>query len=373
MSFRAQIILAVVLSVAMVVTGFLPQMAQAHRVGEAVARVEAILASINQPYSGLDIDALIAASPECAKEGLLLVTRKNTWTTHPASHDELVKCLEESYREDGWSGASVVSQVYQNGNIHGSDDNYISYYEAFFYAGTAGTWQFATDSNAASEIEIDGHIVASWYGEHTVSGDWSHNGSIALAVGWHHLIYRHEKLSGSEGARAAFKKPGDTNWRPLSTSQITLKPVNLDEGLLLVTRKNTWSTHPQNHDEMVKCVERDSTQESGWYGGSIVIVLNQDENMHGNDDHYTSYYEAFFYAETAGTWRFATDSDGASEIEIDGHIVASWYGGHTASGGWSHNGSINLTVGWHRLIYRHEESTGAQMARAAFNSVLHSR
>jgi hypothetical protein len=258
-------------------------------------------AANQQRDSGLDVDALIAAAPEFPEEGLLLVTRKNTWDSHPQDHDELVQCVEQdSARERDWSGASVVGEVDQDENIHGNDDNYTSYYDAFFYADAEGTWHFATDSGDASEIEIDGAVVASWYGEHGVSDGWSHNGDIELGIGWHQFIYRHEKLSGAQAARTAFKKPSDAEWRAFSTSELTLKPVNLEEGLLLVTRKNTWNRSPQDHAELVQCVEQDAVKESGWSGTSIVYEPFQDENIHGNDDNYTSYYDAFFYAMQRG-------------------------------------------------------------------------
>ena len=313
---------------------------------EALSADQIQAAATNQRNSGLDLNALIAVSNEAPKQGLLLVNRKNTWSTHPQNHDELVKCVEQdSIIEDGWSGASVDIDLNQRENIHGNDDNYTSYYEAFFYADVAGTWSFATNSDDASEIEVDEQVVASWYGGHGVSNFWGQSGTKGLAVGWHHLIYRHEEGPGDQTCWAFFKKPGDADWRLVSTSELTLKPVNLDEGLLLVTGKNTWSTHPQSHDDLVKCVEQDSTHESGWYGASIVTEVYQDENIHGNDDSYTSYYEGFFYADTAGTWQFATDSDDASEIEVDGQVAASWYGGHGVSAGWSHSGSMALGVG----------------------------
>ena len=140
----------------------------------------------------------------------------------------------------------------------------------------------------------------------------------------------------------------------------------LEDGLLLINKKNTWGSHPGGHEELAKCVEEDSTEESGWFGWSFVDAVHQDENIHGNDDYYTSYYEGFFYVETPGTWQFATDSDDASEIEIDGLVVASWYGSHGAAGNWSHYGSIELDVGWHKFVYRQEEMWGGQGSRAAF-------
>jgi hypothetical protein len=328
---------------------------------------------------GIDPDSLIAAAPEPPAEGLLLLTRKNSWSTAPTNHEELVRCVEEeSYREVGWSGAGVVSQIDQEENIYGNDDSYTSYYEAFFYADSAGYWSFAIDSAGAAELEIEGEycgrqVVASWYGAHGASGEWGHSGRINLAGGsYYRIICRQAAGEGAQAARAAFKRPGDTGWRTLGESELDLRPVNLEEGLMLVTRKNTWSTSPADHDELVRCVEQDSIRESGWSGASMVLEIYQDENIHGSDDNYTSYYEAFFYVDTAGTWWFATDSAGASEVEVDGSVVASWYGSHDVAESWaqwSHGGTMllgTLGPGWHRLVYRHAVGEGPQAARLAF-------
>ena len=329
------------------------------------------------PYTPMDIDALMAAAPPPATHGLLLVTRKNSWTTHPANHDELVQCVEQdSYPEVGWSGAGVVNGIYQDENVYGEDDNYTSRYEAFFYADVAGTWHFATSSSDASEIEVDGTVVASWYGEHGASGLYSHEGSIALSAGWHNLVYRQEEGNGTQAAHAAFRKPGSMSWTVLGYPALTLKPVNLEEGLLLETRKNSWGwgVYALNHDDLVECVDQDSTADSAWFGAGIVTEVYQDGNIYGNDYDYTSRYEAFFYADEAGTWHFAMHNIDVCDMEIDGTVVAAKYEvGHPFFDTWDYTGGIELAQGWHHLIYRLAEAgkwgssdPDILVARAAF-------
>jgi hypothetical protein len=331
--------------------------------------------AISQNQSGLDLEALITASPESAKEGLRLVTRKNSAQIHPANHAELVNCVDkEAVREDGWAGAGIVGAINQNQNPYGEDSAFTASYEAFFYVepADAGEWSFSTDSNGASEIEIDGKAVTGWYGGHASSGLWEHNGSIELSSGWHNLIGRYELIEGSANCQAAFRKPGEESWSSLDTLNLTLKPVNLDEGILLVTRKNNWSALPANQADMLKCVEQDSSNESGWYGASIVNEICQSSNIHAGttaaNDYFTAYYEAFFYADSSGSWSFAIDGDDASELAVDEQVVAAWYGAHTVANNWNHNGTIGLGVGWHHLVYRQVEKTGAQAARAAFKA-----
>ncbi len=349
--------------------------------------------TISPRSSGLELDVLIAAAPAFRHDGLALVTRKNTWAgdTHPQDHDEMVKCVEQdSIREDGWSGASVVREVQQDENIHGKttahNENYTSYYECFFYVGITGDWQFGTRSTGASEVQVDETVVARKY-----SGvEGRNDGTIDIDIGWHRFIYRYEQgTTKSNIVQAFYKTPQAYDWtifgagamapighngnETIYADPLIVKPVNLDAGLLLTTRKNIWNSAPEDYDQMVQCVDLDSTEDPRWSGSTIVNMLYQDKNIHGNDYSYTSYYEVFFYVDIEGVWSFANNSDGASDIEIDGQILASWYGNHEVlvkedgSDNWDvHQGSIELSQGWHRLVYRQVELTGEQGARAAF-------
>ncbi|MBI2675708.1 MAG: lamin tail domain-containing protein [Candidatus Aenigmarchaeota archaeon] len=139
-------------------------------------------------------------------------------------------------------------------------------------------------------------------------------------------------------------------------------------GIRLETKRNTCLTVPNSHDELMSCLSN-ALNESGWRGVSYVDSISQNENIHGNDDFYTSNYSALFYVSAPGVWLFATDSDEASEIEIDGSVVANWYGPHSACNCTDHNGGINLTKGWHRLAYRHAELAGQQLAKAYFRPI----
>ncbi|MEK7353207.1 MAG: CARDB domain-containing protein, partial [Chloroflexota bacterium] len=171
------------------------------------------------------------------------------------------------------------------------------------------------------------------------------SGNITLTAGWHKFVYRQQEREGGQSSRAAFKAPGDTAWRWFSTSELEIRTSansSAQSGLWLTNKKFTWTYHPRNHVEMVTSVDTDATTESGWYGSSVVSIVNQDNNIHGNDDYYTSYYEGYFYVNTPGTWQFSTDSDDASEIVIDTQVVAYWYNGHGAAGRWEHKVDISL-------------------------------
>ena len=171
-------------------------------------------------------------------------------------------------------------------------------------------------------------------------------GSITLDVGWHKFVYRQIEVGGGQASLAAFKAPGDIEWRWFSTSELNVRVLpdaSANAGITLVNKRNTCQDqYPGNHQEMVQCVDVEATEEAGWYGQSIVSIVNQDQNIHGNDDYYTSYYEGYFYVNNAGDWFFSTDSDDASEIVIDGQLVAGWYGGHSTMGRWEDRINVDL-------------------------------
>ena len=124
---------------------------------------------------------------------------------HPLTHQALI----DNYNYDTVQESDLVDIIYPSDNA-GSSFNY--YFTTFMYVTNSGVWQFAVDSDDASEVEIDGIVVASWYGGHGWCNCYDHNGSITLDIGWHRFIARHEEDSGGDRLRVYFKAPGDTNW-----------------------------------------------------------------------------------------------------------------------------------------------------------------
>jgi hypothetical protein len=173
-------------------------------------------------------------------------------------------------------------------------------------------------------------------------------GSINLASGWHHFVYRHEEAEGGQLARAEFKEAPEDPWRIVSTDHLNLRtspPPTGEPGILLVTKKHTcYNYHPSNHQQMELCVDVEATAEPGWFGQSTVAAVDHGTNIHGNgnDDYYTSYYQAYFEVTSAGEYSFCTNSDDASEIVIDDQVVAYWYGGHGSADRREHKFEVNL-------------------------------
>jgi hypothetical protein len=89
------------------------------------------------------------------------------------------------------------------------------------------------------------------------------------------------------------------------------------------------------------------------YNGSL-------QTPHWNGDFYGFKFEFWFIPQQTGTYYFATNSDDASDILIDGVVVASYYGGHGASG--YQSGSINMVAGQrYSVVYRGQEYGGGDV------------
>ncbi|MEM4973397.1 MAG: LamG-like jellyroll fold domain-containing protein, partial [Candidatus Hadarchaeales archaeon] len=369
-----------------------------------IVRVPSIPTGRSTIYAYFDNpDATSASTVDTfTRNGILRVIRRNNqWNvgeSHPSTPWNMTMRIHyETLTEPGWTYTDNCSVINHDSNPAGQNDYYTSYYETVFYADTAGTWTFYTNSDDASDIIVDGKVVVGWYGEHGAAGDTDHGGTIYLGVGWHELIYRHEEGSGSSLARCLFKKPGWTTAQLFSTDYLPMKcrkfdenvlaypqstPAVMDPGarnapypyMLLLCAYNLWGkagtggTHPSTAGEMFRCVVMDALGKGSYTTKGYTDNLYWSGNPWGNDDDYTSFFWCWFYVppDKEGVWSFATDSDDASMILVDGQVVVGWYGIHGVANNWDHNGTITLSAGWHEFTYLHEEDGDGQAMRAAF-------
>lgn len=78
-----------------------------------------------------------------------------------------------------------------------------------------------------------------------------------------------------------------------------------------------------------------------------------------NNDYFAYKFEFWFIPQQTGTYYFGTNSDDASDIFIDGVAIATYYGGHGASG--YQTGSISMVAGKrYRVVYRGQEFGGGE-------------
>jgi len=121
-------------------------------------------------------------------------------------------------------------------------------------------------------------------------------------------------------------------------------------GQVLRVKYEGKSGHPSTHQELIND-----------YDFNAIYEKTLDDAVHSPrdiGDNFNWLYTTYLYVKKPGYWAFAVDGDDAVEIEIDGNIVVSWYGGHAFCECYDYSGSIYLKEGWHKLIVRHEEDEG---------------
>ncbi|MBN1919192.1 MAG: tetratricopeptide repeat protein [Verrucomicrobia bacterium] len=110
-------------------------------------------------------------------------------------------------------GGAYRPQIFQGPNPFGPSTRYVSVYTTFLRIEQAGRHEFATNSDDASLLYVNGTLVASYLGRHgpqAVHGE--KNGAIELGAGVHRLDYFHAEDNGGQACVAAWKKPGDKHF-----------------------------------------------------------------------------------------------------------------------------------------------------------------
>ena len=101
-------------------------------------------------------------------------------------------------------------------------------------------------------------------------------------------------------------------------------------GLILIVRKNGCSRQPEDVTEMDLCMGSGLWDPSRSGFDQNAGIVTRSSNPYGFDDNVTMLFTGFFYVAPGreGDWRFRIDSQGATDLFIDGRTVADWYGEH---------------------------------------------
>jgi hypothetical protein len=100
-------------------------------------------------------------------------------------------------------------------------DNYAIEFNGLFYASEAGSYDFVTSSDDASDLFINDQLVAHWYGAHGGNLDIIDDptldanqvtGSITLTQGYHRLRARFMEVSGGDHLTLFYNAPSSSNW-----------------------------------------------------------------------------------------------------------------------------------------------------------------
>lgn len=161
-----------------------------------------------------------AAAPReswIAKAGLFLATYE-LGKGDANSVEQMRELLKNSPR--GF-GAGFRSNIFDGFNPFGSPDGFLSVYRGWLDIRRAGAYRFATVSDDASFLSIDGKPVCQWPGIHTAQGGvrGQRSGSVALQPGLHRIDYWHRDIEGPSVAEAAWQPPGSSGLAVIGGSE----------------------------------------------------------------------------------------------------------------------------------------------------------
>ena len=138
------------------------------------------------------------------RRGLLLEVRPY----RGGSPDDL-RGMQEIIRKAGpMAGSDFVDRIFFGYNPFGAQSSYVSVYTGWLKCPADGEYVFATSSDDASFLLLDGKLVVQWPGWHGAVPDIRHKQKTALAAGLHKLEYLHVNGDGDGMAVAAWQPPG---------------------------------------------------------------------------------------------------------------------------------------------------------------------
>ena len=149
--------------------------------------------------------------------GLMLETRKKGSSLHPSNFDEMLGLIAGSHQVFGKGPRHTINDLE---NPYGPNTDYISMYDGFIACPSDGEYRFSTNSDDASFLLIDGKPVTAWPGAHEKGGGsnaptvdvWTNSGAAELTCGIHRIQYYMEQGIGEKLSRAAWRKPGDSQF-----------------------------------------------------------------------------------------------------------------------------------------------------------------
>ncbi|MCZ7647502.1 MAG: PKD domain-containing protein [Planctomycetota bacterium] len=107
-------------------------------------------------------------------------------------------------------GRTLREQIFDGYNPLGPDENFVSYYRAYFHTHKDGDYGFATNSDDASFLAVNGRNVTDYPGWHGAENRHSErNGTVRLKPGVQKLEYWHVQGGGGLSTTAAWRQPGE--------------------------------------------------------------------------------------------------------------------------------------------------------------------
>ncbi len=159
------------------------------------------------------------------RRGLLLEVR--TMGRGPIGNAQQI--LELVRNSPEIQGRALHPCVFDGHNRFGPSDRYISIYKGWLNCPVSGPYRFATTSDDASFLSVNGELVVQWPGRHRAVGNARHNASVTLPAGVHFFEYYHVEVDDLQVAEAAWQPPGQTEFAvippaafaPFASAQVT--------------------------------------------------------------------------------------------------------------------------------------------------------
>jgi len=142
------------------------------------------------------------------KRGLMLEIR----TKGPGGFGNWPEMQQLLRNSDKVQGRGRHPNVFDGWNRFGPSDNYVSIYKGYLYCPVSGEYRFATTSDDASFLLLDGKMVVQWPGSHGAVADARHNAPARLQRGVRFFEYYHVDTGGGQVAEAAWRLPGEKDF-----------------------------------------------------------------------------------------------------------------------------------------------------------------
>ncbi len=159
--------------------------------------------------------------------GLILETRKRA-----EGEAETVAALRKICDESApILGRSLIPEIFLGIHPHGPTTDFVSIIKGTFLVKQAGQYDFATISDDASCLLVDGKVIAQWPGRHGLheGRKGQHRGNVTLGAGPHQLEYLNVEYGEGYTLEAAWRPPGQELFKimpahvfaPVATYEVT--------------------------------------------------------------------------------------------------------------------------------------------------------
>jgi type IV pilus assembly protein PilY1 len=191
-------------------------------------------------FLSCNVDADCGPAEECVYSnwGQVLVSKYSHSATINGCTITDHASLATSYEPQNLLNYYYVSDFWDNSlnpsNDGGCNDcNIFATTEFQVWPWEVGNWQFAIDGDDAVEIEIDGSVVASFYGCHGrcwgggpgVACDAAqYSGNVSMTEGFHKVVVRHFDDGGADGVRVWYQSPFSGGWQIFGDSLNIMSP-----------------------------------------------------------------------------------------------------------------------------------------------------